>query len=194
MAIKPIKLTDYEGDTAELFIEQYRNSNIQELLKPAMAGFQDLENALYDFYSKLPLSTATGQTLDEWGDHFNVLRAGLSDNVYRAKIYAQILSFTSSGRRDKLFDIITLLTQAIKIRAIENYPHKVGYDIQTDLGTISVSELKEAITRALGDTIGLDDLLIISPVVYFGFKSDADAEGYSTVDDPTSGGFYSVVV
>lgn len=196
MPIRPIEITSYEQESSDKFIEQYKESNLQELVKSGSIEAQTLEDGLQEFYAKLPLQTATGQTLDEWGEHFDVERGGLSDTVYLDKILAQILSYTSSGLPEQIIQIIVLLTQATSVRIIESTTESrtISFDINTDLATISPDELKTAITRALESTVKLDDIIIISPVEYFGFDSDPDALGFVTLAEPSSGGYYSILI
>jgi hypothetical protein len=193
MPIRPIKITDYEQQANADFITQYKESDVKDLIQGAMIEIQKIEEATQDFYLLLPLQNATGQTLDRWGFNFDVERGGLGDTTFRDKILAQILSYTSSGKPDQILQIISLLTQAISIRLIEQPPRAIGVDIQTDFTTISGTELRNAIVRALESTIKLSDLLIISPVEYFGFANDPDAEGFATLTD-SSGGFYSILI
>lgn len=92
------KITDHAERALERVLLQYKDSpRLRALIELHAGTIQELENAAFDFYTKVALPTANGEQLDRIGAIVGQLREGRSDAEYRTWIEARIALNTGSG-------------------------------------------------------------------------------------------------
>jgi hypothetical protein len=105
-------------------LSQFRGKpRFEALLASYLDEFQEIEDALYEVYTKRELQngTATGDLLAKLGKIVGQGSEGLSDDLYRLLIQARIASNRSNGRREELINVASLLVPLTSIY-VKDYP------------------------------------------------------------------------
>ena len=101
-------------------LEQYKSKlKISGLLTSLISRYQLLEDTLNDIDNKVRLQTAVGAILDRIGSNYSVYRNELSDDLYRQKIYTNILINGSKGNVIGIITAIKLLYNPVKVSVAE---------------------------------------------------------------------------
>ena len=178
MTIQPVVLIPDHNDQAKARLTQeYKNkSNFNSLIDIRVNQIQDLENALFTFLEGRQLDFAVGVQLDLIGGLLGQARPfGMSDDIYRGLLFAQIAINTSEGTKENVINLLNLLG-AEGLRVFETYP--AGIDIQVIRDTIIIDEAltKNAIIKATAPIeINLRAYNAITP---FGFIGNPLAFGF----------------
>ena len=179
-------------------------ANLIELFKgkPKLAAFisaftdqsQDLEDGAFGVLLDTIIETAAGVQLDGAGVIVGRARGGLSDDLYRVRLQAQILLNKSSGTLDEVLVIVALLDASPMTNVIEKYP--AGFvieilDIQSD-----PAQLARIIAEARSAAVNGHLHYSLSPVAeLFTFASgdtpEADTNRGFANDAGTTGGKYA---
>lgn len=101
------------------------------LLTAIAKEIQQVEDAIFDTLEKTSISNAFGVQLDLLGKDIGELRYGRDDEDYRAAILARIISNSSSGEPESIYQAIRSLYSVITIRYIGVYP--ASYDLYINL-------------------------------------------------------------
>lgn len=134
-----IQITDYDVDTLNKLLEQYKNSpNLKSIIESGNTSANDIEEALFEIRDEYYLTTAVGVQLDVLGIIWNVAREGLNDADYRLKITARV-AVTNSGEPESIIAILKILFGATFVTYQPFYP--AGYNIFTD-GSLSITQLE----------------------------------------------------
>lgn len=151
---------------AEIFLEQ----------------LQDVENVVLDLVYERTLDGASGFWLDVIGRILGEPRGGLDDNAYRRFLEARAVVIFSTGVREDVLSIMSLLTQSDDIHVQSNFPAAFIVNYTTPsalLGSIR-QRIRSAILAAIGKGIAVE--VVEAQPDYFGFADDPDALGF---DDGT---------
>lgn len=120
------KISDYKNfNINPWLIEFFKESNLKDVLEIYDNQFNDLENALYDFFTKLWIEEAEGIQLDILGIHVDFARVGFDDESYRTLLKAKIQLNVSSGQPERLILAMRILFNTENIEYIPAYPAKV---------------------------------------------------------------------
>lgn len=191
------KIDNHLQQALDRVIEQYKDSpRLIFLLTQAVNQIQELENAFIDVLQKTWINTAEGAQLDELGLLLNVTRGGFSDAVYRTRLNAAIVRYTSSGRPEQVLSAISLLSQARQVILEEIYPAEIRL---TAVGAVAPAgtfdELRAGINGSLAAGVNYS-ALVISTDTPFVFDGDPDpqGQGFGDVFDASVGGNFAEIL
>lgn len=127
MSTSIIQISDYTVfNGSPWLIEFFKNRNILGILESADNQFNELEQVIYDMFTKLWIDYAEGYQLDVLGIHVGADRNGLSDTDYRLLIEAKVQINISSGQPERLISALRFLYDTNDIEYTPIYPAKVG--------------------------------------------------------------------
>jgi hypothetical protein len=191
------KIDNHLQQALERVLEQYKDKpRIVFLLSQFVQQVQDLEDTLIDMLDKTWINTAEGAQLDELGILLNTTRGGFSDAVFRTRLNAAIVRYTSSGRPEQVLSAISLLSQAGTVILEELYPAEVRL---TAIGAVAPAgtfdELRAGINGSLAAGVNYS-ALVISTTTPFVFDGDPfpTGAGFGDVFDPTVGGNFAEII
>ncbi len=122
----PEQITEYSDyNTNPWLIEFFKESNITEILKANDNQFNELEEKLYDFFTKIWLDIAKGEQLDVLGIHVGFDRLGYDDESYKTLLRAKIEINISSGEPERLISAFRTLFQTENVEYTPVYPAKI---------------------------------------------------------------------
>lgn len=149
--------------------------NITALMRPILEEFQRLEDTTWSLIVDRTLDTATGASLDQYGELLNESRAGWGDGLYRRLLKAKIVVNNSAGTIDDYTKIAQIMTEATSVRVIvlQEMSTIVEYfvpDEQSAIWRVEIIRMLEA-AASLGTR-----LLIFEgrAAAAFGFEEDVD--------------------
>lgn len=178
-------------------LEMYKDSPRLTFMLESIAGqVQDIEDALQDVLSNTWIETAEGEQLNRLGEVLNVGRGGFSDDIYRIRLKAAIVRYTSSGRPEQVISAFLLLSQADAIILEEVFPASLRI---TAVGAISPAgtsdELKAAVDGSLAAGVSFDALIISSetPFVFDGDPYPTGAGFGDALDSSVGGNFAEIL-
>ena len=188
------QITDHIAQALARVLEQYKESpRLLFMLSETATQVQELEDALIALMDNTWINTAEGEQLNQLGLLLNVTRGGFSDAVYRTRLNAAIVRYTSSGRPEQVISAIKLLSQADQIILEELYPADIRV---TAVGAVSpagtLEELKAGIKGSMAAGISYS-ALVISSTTPFVFDGDPypGGQGFGDVNDPLVGGNFA---
>jgi hypothetical protein len=112
---------DTAQEAIDRLIQQYKQPNLEALVGVLAYPCQDLEDALNQLYDSQWLNTSTGQQLDNLGALVGRPRNGLTDDIYRLFLQAQILVNKSSGGPEEIYSVFSLIVPAGTTLALQYY-------------------------------------------------------------------------
>lgn len=113
-----IYVPDHEEQALRNMPSQLRRGRVGNALVRAWGrAVQRVEDELFGLYADLPLDSAHGRTLDQWGDFVGAKRFGLSDPDYLALIKAKARANRSAGDVESLL----LVWQAVTAPSVVSY-------------------------------------------------------------------------
>ncbi len=190
--------------TKKITITSEALANLIEFFKnkPKIAAFisafvdqsQDVEDGSFEVLLDTIIETAVGVQLDGIGVIVGRARGGLSDDLYRVRLQAQILLNKSSGLLDEILTIIALLEAAPITNVIEKYPAGFVIEILDIQG--SPAQLAAIIAEARSAAVNGHLHYSLSPAAeLFTFASgdvpEADTSKGFANDAGTTGGKYA---
>jgi len=191
------QIDDHVAQALNRVIEQYKESpRLIFMLTTIVEQIQEIEDALIDLMDKTWIDTAEGEQLDQLGLLLNVTRGGFSDDVFKTRLKAAIVRYTSSGRAEQVISAIQLLSQANTIVLEELFPASIRI---TAIGAVSpagtLEELKAAIKGAMAAAISYS-ALVISSANPFVFDGDPypDGRGFGDALDSSVGGNFAEIL
>lgn len=102
---------------------QFKNSTNLDALLAAFVGethaVQELENVIFDLYSKRWLWIAEGAQLDGLGDILDEPRESADDEEYRSQLYLKILTNVSQGEPERLIEAANRAASPSAVHLIE---------------------------------------------------------------------------
>ena len=106
-----VKINSHVTDGLNRLISQYRNKeNFNKLLTKLIERYQELENFLFDFSTRLDIQKSRGTQLDNFGGLVGQRREGNNDDTYRILLRTRIGINTSRSLPVNLTDIVKELT------------------------------------------------------------------------------------
>ena len=188
------QITNHIEQTLNRVLEQYKESpRLLFMLSTAAAEVQVLEDTLINMINNTWINTAEGEQLNQLGLLLNVTRGGFSDAIYRTRLKAAIVRYTSSGKPEQVISAIKLLSQANQIIVEELYPAEIRV---TAIGAVSpagtLEELKAGIKGSMAAGVSFSALVISSstPFVFDGDPYPTGA-GFGDVFDANVGGNFA---
>lgn len=179
-------------------------ANLIEFFKgqPKLAAFisaftdqsQDVEDGSFEVLFDSIIETAIGVQLDGIGVIVGRARGGLTDDLYRVRLQAQILLNKSSGTLDEILTIVVLLEAAPITAVEESFPASFTIEIIDIQG--NPAQLAAIIAEARSAAVNGDLHYSLSPVgELFTFATgdtpEADSSKGFANDAGTTGGKYA---
>jgi hypothetical protein len=161
---------------------------------------QSLEDIMGEMLADRGLDTAGGVNLDRIGQIVGSDRDGNTDEDYRIIIAAQIAGNNSDGTARDLLGITQVLMadEFINSSIKELFPAKVVIDIGVELPLVEPNNTARVLSGLLEAKLaGVDiDVELVVDDNYFAFDSDTSvgANGFSTTDNPSTGGNYTNII
>lgn len=123
--------TDYATQMKDLLLQQFKGKpNWEALLGAWSISFQQVEDMLYDLFTKRAVDTAVGRQLDILGIIVGETRNGATDSGYRIRIKTRIIRNVSSGTGDSLLSAFNLLFAGVyTFTFFESYPAEASLEI-----------------------------------------------------------------
>jgi hypothetical protein len=187
---------DHEGKAAALLMwQELGKARIEAFVRALGKGTQLLENTIWAvFVGTTTLQGSEGVNLDRWGFLVGEQRGGLTNEQYRRFILLRMRVNSEFPDEDLLWEVVTDAVSPSVVTVTPLPP--AGIQVQVD-GIEFLSEVLRVHTAAL--IRDLRPLGVIVPVVesipgYFGFDGDPDAQGFSSLASPSSGGILSRLI
>lgn len=190
------EISTHADDAVARLPEQYKDKSLLEALVRALANrTQALETVLFDLFENRSLYSAVGTQLDGIGQIVDQPRNGLTDDIYRIRIFAKIAQNVSKGTPEDLIRIFKLLMQANKIYYYEVYPAAVYMTAVGGAPIGNTNEIRKAVEASKAGGVAID-LLSIADENAFSFFEDPDLDGlgFGTTDDPLEGGTFTTIL
>ena len=190
-----IKNENILTEALDRLIFQYKEKPAFENLISALAKDHiSFEESVWRLFSSTSLSQGTGVQLDIIGEILGILRLGRVDSVYRTRLIAAVIQYTSSGRWEQLIEGFRLLTGARSTQGEEIFPASVSLTAigATNLSTVDLVEIADVLRKLKAAGIGLKAALIFTDPPFV-FAGDPDIYGTGFADannyDATGGYF-----
>jgi len=194
MDITPIaENSAHVAEALNRLLEQYKDkTRFEALISGLAARTQTLETVFNDLFTDRSLTGASGAQLDGLGEIVDQPRGGLTDEIYRIRLFAKIAQNVSKSTPEDLINIFKLLMQANKIYYYEVYPAAV---YMTAIGSNPIGDTSEII-KAVNDSraggVAIDLLSTVSENAFSFFEDpDPDGRGFGVLSDPDEGGFFA---
>jgi len=193
-----IKITDHTTEALNRLIQQYKNKpNIENFLKVYLEQVQELETMFCELLEDTNIFTAIGEQLDGLGEILGQPRNGLSDAVYRIRLFVKIGKNISEGEINRVASVFRILTQSAYVHLI------VLNDAEIQLqGTTSIGATRDEINfifrnmqEVVAGGVRISYILCADENVsfaYSGTNTSAPALGYDDGTE-TTGGLYATL-
>jgi len=177
--------------TADALASLRSQSVDDEILIGVITVFGDrvqvIENALGTFEKRLSIDDAEGVQLDNIG---RVLgqprRTDQDDTAYKAWLEFRVTELLSEGTREDIIAIFKYLMGASAVTFEESFPAHFRLIATSPDPIVSHGEVRQAIEGAKLAGVGYD--IFLPPETPFAFYGDDEGEGFSGIEDLTSGG------
>lgn len=185
MSLELVEIPDHIEIARERMISQFKDKpNLDALLDIFMTEVQELETTYIDLLLMRGLDTAVGVQLDILGQHVGVIRLGLSDTDYRARLKLQIDINNSDGTESTIASIMLRATDASNVAVLDS--GNAFVQVWTD-GPVFNSDVQSMLDQITGAAIGKD--LRVSPAsIPFVFEGDLQGLGLGSIHSPSNGG------
>ena len=131
------KVEDHVSEGLDFLLEQFKTKpRVEAFLSVLLDQVQDLENVLWDLYTKRTLDDSEGVQLDGLGDIVGEERANRTDAVYRRFIRVRILVNHSNGQPEELYAIGLLALEGTPdpvLRIWEQQPKSITINLDVDI-------------------------------------------------------------
>ena len=180
------KITDYSTRSLEFLASQFKEAdNLIGFIQAIIESVQDVEDVADDLLTdRLDFWTAEGIQLDNIGTIVGVLRAGLSDALYRIEIANTIIRNSSLPTPNDFIQSIISLTGSTVTRFWELVPAGIQMHFNGDAIT-GLDELADNLAPA-GVNIELVKEYVLANEVPFVFAND-DSIFSVVLTDPDRG-------
>lgn len=149
-----IKIDDYDI-YLDLLIQAYQDRpKFVQVLQTLTKQCEDIELAIYEFFTEFSINTAVGNQLDLIGRIVGLDRDGRDDDSYRTLLKIKIEINFSAGTPESLIKTAVSLYSAANVQYVPIYPAKV--QLWTD-GTIGLYQEYDLELDVPGDLMELDD-------------------------------------
>ena len=194
-----IKNENITAESLSQLIDQFKDAtNLNSLVTLVVKDNEDFEDSTFAMHSSASIATAVGAQLDVIGELLATPRLGRLDNVYRPRLYAAVVQFTSSGRWEQIVEGFRLLTGARSTQGGEIFP--AGIDLTAvgaeNLSTIDLNEISAALKQMKAAGILLNAALVIAdPPFVFGGDPDPLGQGFADENNyATTGGYFPLTL
>lgn len=183
--------TDHAQQTVDLLLQQFKGKpNWEALLRAWAITIQEVEDMLYDLFTKRSIDTAVGEQLDILGVIVGVSRGNRNDDVYRIRLKVQIRMNVSCGTPDDILAVVGLLSD-LTVDYRDVYPAAFVVEIDGAIGTeAEANEIAEVVAKTrsggvngqvISNTDDEDHVFRLAD----GTTMDVDADrGFFDYDDP----------
>lgn len=177
---------------------QYKKlPNWDALIDIHVSRVQGMEDVQFKFLTDLLLINAVGAQLDLWGEDYNLLREGESDDDFRARILVTINLLRKSGQVSALLTNLQNLVPLNDIALVQVFPLTVlMWIFVDDFGDITSEEaarINSTMQEVKAAGIRLDIGLQLKSTAFIVSKNPAGGlagEGVATSPAGTDGGAF----
>jgi hypothetical protein len=138
---------DYDNLFNTLIVEQFKDTQVEDLLKTLSSESEELETAILDVLRKYWIDTAEGVQLDILADYVDVDRDGKTDDELARLIKAKISINTSTGTREAIITAVKEFFNASQVILTYLYPAKIA--IQEDGDDVDFTDEFKAIIETV---------------------------------------------
>lgn len=173
--------------------EASNNFKILNIAKVEMDGIKD---DISDVFDILDIETATGKTLDLYGDSINQARGYATDSQYRVMIKSKIARNLMNGDLNSIIDSCCLMLgckpSEVKITETDDCGIKIEslpYDIVNYVG-LSASQVVKLISKLVPTGVTVTSIELVGTFEFSSSDTDYDEDkGFSDSEtNPTIGG------
>ena len=195
MADDLVKIEEHVEEGLGHFTSVFKDKeNIKKLATVFLERTQELEDVLYDLYSKRDLNNATGYQLDGLGKIVGIERGGRDDDDYRNLIIAKIGQNTSKGFPENLITVFNLITKSDRSHLLENFIAECEIYGNNDFSDMNIEDIYKFCQKVLPAGCRLFHIGYFDDTEPFSFAGDPDGSGYGTIHDPSVGGKYATII
>jgi hypothetical protein len=132
-------ITTHVQDAKDRLMYQFRaKARIEGIIEADAVQIQELEQVFYSMIEGRTLQTATGATLDRWGNVLDELRLGDTDQNFRSRLFFKVTRNIAAGTPEEMIRIYADLLQARFVQLQEVFDAKV---VMTAITTANVPDL-----------------------------------------------------
>ena len=155
-------------------IDHFKNGSFENLILGLGDRWQALENQLQAILISRYIANATGETLRNIGLDLGVTQSSTDDETYRVFVYARIGENRSSGSREDVYNVLSLLGLS-ELKMYDVFPATVTVNYLPSASALTCNCIR-AILEASSLQVKYDITTITeSP---FGFAGDNTASGF----------------
>lgn len=193
-----MKIDDYINALPDSY-QKKPVSNNYKLLLLEQKGIDNLRQDIEDVQDTLDIYTATGKTLDLYGDIYGQARGSLTDEQYRYAIVQKSLQSMCQGNAN---NIIQLLAAVFQVEPSDFSLSDTGNPCEVELGKLpysilnniglTVSQLKQMVESLLPAGVTLAPLNLEGTFEFcmIGDEgTDGDTKGFGDIEQ-TAGGYF----
>lgn len=189
------QITTHSQDAIKRLIQQYRESiTVHGLITPFVDQIQDLENALFPFFTAYGIDTAVGEQLNNLGEIVGEPRNGLSDDAYRIQIKAKIIKNIYEGEPNTMILIFQSLTGANVVILNELYPAAFAISADGVTPGLDPDEIRENVQGVAPAGVRLEYVAYTEEELAFSFDGLIPGGGFGDFNDPLQGGAFVGIV
>jgi hypothetical protein len=187
------KITTHHDDALVRLLYQFKDKvKVQAMVSMQADQIQDIEDATFEFLSKIPLQNAVGAMLDRWGVLLNEARLGDNDADYKSRLLFSITRNLSNGTPEELISFTSILLGTNQIQIYEIFPGVVNFlasDVQNTADPLLVKSQLQQLCAA-GVRVGWISLLNDPHPFAFENHPNPDARGFDTYPVTNVGGLF----
>jgi hypothetical protein len=186
---------DHCEDAKARLLEQFKRTNLADLICALCEPAGDLERAIADIRSYRSLDTAFGIGLDRLGQLYRRPRNGRDDEDYRVILKVEAFKVSSKGTPNDIITLITMLDDGVDPESIiyeEHYPAGILVSSTVPLGSrLRGVERGEILKSAKPAGVRLVYLFTEDGAELFGWDDDLDALPWGEESDDEIGGIWA---
>ncbi len=144
------------------------------------AQLNDIDQAIGQLLTMLPLQGAAGAQLDALGGLLGQARDGLNDPTYQALLQAKIVQLRSQGSVENLIQILLSLAGAVSVQAIESQPAAISILVTGEVTpALTNSDIVTAVYQAKPAGVLLTlNAAVQFPAFQFDVPDSAESAGF----------------
>jgi hypothetical protein len=171
--------TNHRERAIGALISQFRDkARFTKLVEIFIRPFQELEDAIWDLYTKRRIDTAQGVQLDTIGAIVGERRSGLSDAEYRPILRVAVKVLFSNGTGPNLIRIAQLFLATNGFTYAEHYPAAIEMAISQAITDTGLRLLKRFLHRAKSGGVRLDVVDARGAGTRFHYGTEGTGVGY----------------
>jgi hypothetical protein len=161
-------------DEAARLIDHFKSGNFEELVEGLGGRWQVLEDLLQTILTSKYIANATGPDLRKIGADLGVTQTNENDDIYRVFVYAKIAENHSTGSREDIYNVLSLLGLT-ELRVYDQYPATITVNYIPNSVILDCACVR-AILNASSLPIEID--MTAHTENPFGFEGDTTASGF----------------